>query len=139
MTLMPLREAAKLFLDERFPGAEGGVAAMYADDGEVLLSTSPETDNDGTVLCHEVGALCEAYKKNKTIVATICIYRESGNVDPTILAPCGICQERLMIYGDAVECAVAKEDDPRKFEVKLLKELQPHNWRRALSKKPPYT
>jgi cytidine deaminase len=130
-----LYDAAKTFLDQRFPEGEGGVAAMYTDDGELLLSTSPETINDGTILCHEVGALCEAYKKNKRIVATICLYRESADLKPTVLAPCGICQERLMIYGDAVECAVAKEN-PCQFEVRSLKELQPHNWRLAFEKKP---
>jgi cytidine deaminase len=131
-----LIEAAKAFLDERFPGTEGGVAAMYTDDGEVLLSTSPETTNDGTTLCHEVGALCEAYKKNKRVTATVCLYRESADADPIILAPCGICQERLMLYGDAVECAVAKESDPSQFDVRLLKELQPHNWRLAFRRGP---
>jgi hypothetical protein len=41
-----------------------------------------------------------------------------------------------MIYGGGVECAVAKEIAPSRFEVKLLKELQPYDWRLALRKGP---
>ncbi len=104
---------------------------MYTADGEVLLSTSPATLNESVTLCHEVGALCEAYAKNKTITATVCVSRlEDGSL--RIFAPCGICQERLMIYGGGVECAVAKNDDPAAWEMRPLEQLQPYYWRQAL-------
>jgi len=127
-----LIDAAMDFLNKRFPGKEGGVAAMYTEDGEILLSSSPDTLNESTTLCHEVGALCEAYKKDKKITATVCIARFPHDGPVIILAPCGICQERLMIYGDAVECAVAAEHDPTQWEPRTLKELQPYHWRHAI-------
>lgn len=104
---------------------------MYTADGEILLSTSPAALNESVILCHEVGALCEAYAKNKVITATVCASRlDEGSI--RIFAPCGLCQERLMVYGQDVECAVAKDDEPSAWEMRTLGQLQPYYWRKAL-------
>lgn len=126
-----LVNAAISFIEVRFPDQEGEAAAMYTDDGEILISTSPETLNESTTLCHEVGALCEAYAKNKRITATICV---SKSADGAIrfFAPCGICRERLMIYGGKVECAVAKIGEPTVWEMQTLDQLLPYYWCDAL-------
>lgn len=47
--------------------------------------------------------------------------------------PCGICQERLAFWGDAVQVAVPHEDDPTRWESKSLKEVQPYSWLRVYS------
>lgn len=127
-----LVDAVVAFVNARFPNQAGEGAAMYTEDGEILLSTSPATLNESTTLCHEVGALCEAYARNKKVTATVCVSRESANAPFIFFAPCGICQERLMIYGSDVECAVAKDSDPTQWEMRTLAELQPFHWRKAL-------
>jgi cytidine deaminase len=87
------------FIRNRF-SSEGwaGAAAMYAEDGQILISTSPEVVNASVELCHEVGAICEAYKLSKKITATVCVSRDDKGMFQ-ILTPCGVCQERLMVYG----------------------------------------
>lgn len=119
------------FINQRFPNQDGEAAAMYTEDGEILLSTSPATLNESATLCHEVGVLCEAYAKNKRITATVCVSR-SADGKLKIFAPCGICQERLMIYGKEVECAVAKDGESSVWEMRTLDQLQPYYWRNAL-------
>ncbi len=126
-----LVNAVIAFIDDRFPNQEGEAAAMYTEDGEILISTSPEVFNESTTLCHEVGALCEAYAKKKRITATVCVSK-SADGEIRFFAPCGICRERLMMYGGKVECAVAKIDEPTAWEMQTLDQLLPHYWRDAI-------
>ena len=128
-----LVNAAIDFVKNRFPRDEPweGASAMYTDDGSILISTAPETVNDSVSLCHEAGAICEAYKLNKNIVATVCVSRDDkGNF--VILTPCGVCQERLMYWGPNVQAAVPDESDSTKWEVKTLAEIQPYYWGKVL-------
>ncbi len=72
-----LVEAAKSFVQSRFPNElEAGAAAIYTEDGQLLISTAPEAVNPSVELCHEAGAMCEAYKLNKKITATVCVSRD---------------------------------------------------------------
>jgi cytidine deaminase len=129
-----LVDAAILFVQSRFPkGAWAGAAAMYTQDGQLLISTAPEAVNPSVELCHETGAICEAHKLNKKITATVCVSRdENGNFQ--ILTPCGVCQERLLVWGYEVEAAVPTDCDSTKWEMKTLKELQPYYWRKPFLK-----
>ena len=129
-----LIQACKDFIEKRFPskGIEGA-AAMYTEDGEILISTSPEVVNESTTLCHEVGAICEAYKLDKKITASVCISRQEDGTY-MIFTPCGICQERLYFWGGDVEVAVPKENNNSVWERKLLREVQPYYWAKPLIK-----
>ena len=129
-----LVDAAISFVKARFPDEKwAGAAAMYTEDGQLLLSTAPEAVNSSVELCHETGAICEAHKLNKRITATVCVSRdEQGNF--LILTPCGVCQERLFVWGLEVEAAVPAHDDPTKWQMKKLKELQPYYWRKPFLK-----
>ena len=120
-----LINAAIDFVQRRFPGEpRAGAAAMYAEDGEILISTAPEVVNDSVALCHEVGAMCEAYAKNKKIVATVCVSRtEDGRF--IILPACGVCQERLWYWGGNIEVAVPLDDDSTKWKAVTLAEDGP--------------
>ncbi len=44
---------------------------MYLEDGQILISTSPQVENESLALCHETGAICEAYKLNKRVTASV--------------------------------------------------------------------
>ena len=125
-----LIDTAVAFVNARFPG-EGwaGCAAMYTEDGQVLVSTAPETLNDSVALCHETGAICEAHKLDKRVTASVCVSRDDqGRFH--ILTPCGVCQERLMVWGDDVEVAVPKPEDSAAWEARRLADVQPYYWRR---------
>ena len=123
-----LYDAALKFLNKRFPNKteDGGVAAMYTESGKILLSTYAESPNDGAGLCHETGSICEAHKLNEKIAATICLSRAEGKV--IVLPPCGICQERLAYWGQEISVAVPKKEDPTKYIVLKLSDIQPYYW-----------
>ena len=124
-----LVDAAIEFVERRFPGEVWeGAAAMYTDDDEILTSTGLGVVNDSVALCHEVGAMCDAYKKNKRITASVCVSRnESGAF--VILSACGVCQERLWYWGGEVEVAVPLPQDPTQWQAISLKEIAPYYWR----------
>jgi len=129
-----LVQSCKDFIEERFPNKEiEGAAAMYTEDGEILISTAPEVFNSFAGLCHEAGAICEAYKKNKKITASVCISREKDGTY-IIFPPCGICQERLYHWGGDVEVAVPKDNQISEWESKKLNEVQPFYWAKPFLK-----
>lgn len=127
-----LIDAIVRFIEKRFPNDEAeGAAGMYTNTGRLLISTSPESWNDTVSLCHETGCLCDAYSANESIVASACVLRvRSGRF--VILSPCGVCQERLFLYGPNVSVAVPRDHDPTEWITKRLYELQPYYWRKAL-------
>ena len=129
-----LVDAAIEFVEKRFPGQPyEGAAAMYTQDGETLVSTALEVPSGSSVaLCHEVGAMCEAYAKDKKITATVCVSRQP-NGDMIVLALCGVCKERMWLWGGDVEVAVPHEDDPTKWRSVTLSEMDPYYWKRFLA------
>lgn len=126
---------ASLFIKSRFTDlAWKGAAAILCDDGEVLISTAPETVNESVSLCHETGGICEAYKKGKQIVLSLCIsFDDRGTCH--ILSPCGVCQERLWFWGGNVLVAVPKDADTTRAVTLSLEEMNPHYWRRPFMDK----
>ena len=127
-----LFDAVVSFIEERFgKNSDEGAAGIYTESGKMLISTAPDTLNDSVSLCHEVGAYCEAFKLNEKIVASICVHqgRDGKNI---VLTPCGVCQERLFLYGDDVEVGVPNQEVPNRFKSIRLKEVQPYHWRNVL-------
>lgn len=123
-----LVQAAIEFVTKRFPTGVEGASAMYLEDGTLLISTAPAVTNESVALCHEAGAFCEAHKLGRRIVATVCVSRDEKGFH--ILTPCGVCQERLWIYGESVDCAVPLPEDSTKWKSVPLGELSPHYWRK---------
>lgn len=116
----------------RFPTGYAGAAAIRTDSGQVLTSVCFEAPNSGASLCHETGAYCEANRIGAKVVASVCVSRSEPGKPFLILAPCGICQERLATWGPEVEVAVAVPGQPGVWQSKRLDELQPHYWRNAV-------
>ena len=116
----------------RFPSGYAGAAAIRTETGQILTSVCFEPPNSGAGLCHEAGAYCEANRLGARVVASVCVSRSEPDRPFLILAPCGICQERLALWGPDVEVAVAVPGQPSEWESKLLSELQPHYWRNAV-------
>jgi cytidine deaminase len=130
-----LVDAAVALLNARFPGQEGIAAAMYTADGDILTSVFFEPEWGSAMLCAEAGAICEAHKLGKAIVASVCVSRLSGDEPTLILTPCGICQERLFHWGPDVQVGVPADDDPTHWEGKSLREVQPHYWVNAFTRR----
>lgn len=91
-----LVDAAIGLARHRFPGQDwSGAAALRLDDGAILTSTAPDTPNSAVGLCHETGAICEAFKLGRRVVASVCATAADKDRGYWILAPCGVRQERL--------------------------------------------
>ena len=116
----------------RFPSGYAGAAAIRTDTGQVLTSVCFDPPNSGAGLCHETGAFCEANRLGAGVAASVCVSRSEPGKPFLILAPCGICQERLALWGPDVEVAVAVPGHPGQWQSKRLSELQPHYWRNAV-------
>jgi cytidine deaminase len=117
----------------RFPSGYAGAAAIHTDSGQTLTSVCFDAPNTGASLCHETGAYCEANRIGARVVASVCVSRSEPGRPFLILAPCGICQERLSLWGPNVEVAVAVPGQPGAWQSKRLSELQPHYWRNAVA------
>jgi cytidine deaminase len=121
-------EACRLLIRDRFDGdGDHGAAAMLLDDGTVLTGTSPNAVNPAVELCHEVEPLCAAFRLGRNVVASACLHRAQGG-RTVVLSPCGVCRERLAVYGPDVAVAVAGSDDPAVAVWKTLGELLPDYW-----------
>ena len=114
---------------ERFPSGYAGAAALLTEDGNILTSVCFESLNDATHLCHEVGAICEAYRRNLKVIASVCVSRESEDSNFIILTACGVCQERLSNWGRDLHVGVPHPDNSSKWVSRTLRELQPFYWR----------
>jgi cytidine deaminase len=110
-----LVDAAKALAAARFPRGWAGAAAMYTASGALLTSVYVDAPHEGVTLCCEAGCICEAHKLDDAIVATVCVGREDERSPWEILAPCGVCMERLAWWGPDVECAVPADGDPSRW------------------------
>jgi cytidine deaminase len=117
---------------EHFPTGYAGAAAVQTDSGRILTSVCFDAPNDAVSLCHETGAFCEANRLGEKVVASVCVSRTSPERPFLILAPCGVCQERLALWGDEVEVAVAVPGKPGAWQAKRLREVNPHYWLNAV-------
>ncbi|GMA63749.1 cytidine deaminase [Alicyclobacillus fastidiosus] len=124
-----LYDAAVELIKQRYPVGWGGAAAMYTKGERILTSVAPEVLVDATNVCIETGAILEAHKFNDPVTYSICVVRDDENSKFKILTPCGICQERLIYWGEDVKAAVFTENG--ELDYKTLKEIQPYHWAKA--------
>jgi cytidine deaminase len=124
-----LVSAAVELVEVRLPGQPwAGTAAMRLSDGSIVTSTAPSVPNLSVEICHETGALCEAYKVNKPVRDSVCVVRSDQGGRFWILTPCGVCQERLFAYGPAIQVGVPSLEDPEHWQSMRLDEVQPYWW-----------
>ena len=119
------------FISDRYPKGWGGCAIMRTENNQYLISVYLDSPNDSAGLCMETGAMCEAQKLDLKITHSLCMSRKTEADEPTILAACGICQERLRYWGDEVKVAVSNCENLIQF--KTLKELMPFYWKNAFN------
>ena len=124
-----LVDAVKGFIEERFPDGEDfkGAAGAYTKSGKILISSSPLMPNACVDVCHETGMICEAFKIDEDITASICLSRAKGKY--LVLSPCGVCMEILFLYGPNVEVGVPNLSQPTEWETKKLSDAHPYYWK----------
>ena len=126
--LQNLFQQCRLFIETRFPSeAEVGAAAVLVDDGVILLGTSPDFPNPATQLCHEAEPILAAYRLDKLIKASVCLFR-SYTGEFVVMSPCGVCCERLAAFGPNVQVAVP-DTDKADVDWVQLREVIPYYWR----------
>lgn len=126
-TAQELVDAAIAQLDRRWPETDGAVAAaLRLDDGTILTSVGLDNFNAAVNLCAETGAICQAFSLDRRVTASACIARTGKDI--VVLAPCGVCQERLALWGPGVDVAVAVADAPGGWTMRTLADLNPHYW-----------
>lgn len=128
-------ERCRALIQQRFPEQEAGAAAMLLSDGTILVGTAPEAINPAVEVCHETEPYCAAHRLDQKIVASICLYRDETGAY-LVLAPCGVCQERLATHGPDVLAAVPATVSGVARWVPL-KDLMPHYWVTAFDDAPP--
>ncbi|MEV5161062.1 MULTISPECIES: cytidine deaminase [unclassified Streptomyces] len=124
-----LVEAAVELMDRRWPAGEpGGAAAVRLADGGILTSVGLDNMHGSVALCQETGAFVQAYTQDRIVTASVCVCRDPERDRILILPPCGVCQERLALWGPSVEVAVPQEGDPVRWEARTLAEVNPYYW-----------
>lgn len=121
-----LFDAAATLAERRAAGTDEGVAAAaLASDGAMLTGVWVDAMVDAACLCAETGPICEAHRQGVRLTASICVrWTPDGT---TTLAACGICQERLAIFGRDVLVGVA-DDSARGYRFVPLGDLRPSPW-----------
>lgn len=104
---------------------EGVAAAALTRSGAVLVGVWVEAMVDSACLCAETGPICDAHRTRDPIRASVCV-RWTSDQGATVLPACGVCQERLAVFGGDVLIAVALGD--RGVEYATLADLRPHPW-----------
>jgi cytidine deaminase len=123
--------SCKDLIDSRFPdNGDHGAAAMLLEDGTILTGTAPDAVNASVEVCHELEPYCAAYRLNQRVLASVCLHRQPGG-RTVVLSPCGVCRERLAVYGPVVFVAVADRSDSTVVVWKTLKEVLPDYWMTA--------
>ncbi|MGP9609885.1 cytidine deaminase [Corynebacterium sp. AOP36-E1-14] len=123
-------------IESRFPEeTEVGAAAVLLDDGNVLTGTSPDFANPSTSVCHEIEPYCAAYRLHRSVAASVCLHRDARG-RYLVLSPCGVCRERLAMWGPDVLIAVADRGDPSTVEWVTLQEALPRYWLTAFESEP---
>jgi cytidine deaminase len=110
------------------------VAGAYTESGEILFGIPTDAHLNSACLCAQTGLICEAQKLNVKLTESVCIIRETPDSKIKFLTPCGLCQERLLFFGNSLT-VVIPDNDPTKWTIKTLKELQPNHWYKALDNK----
>lgn len=124
-----LVNAAIEHVDRRWPDAEQAVAAaLYLEDGQILTSISVDNFNAADNLCAETGAICQAYNMDRWVTASVCVSRAAGEDQVKIPTSCGLCQERLALWGPDVQVGVSDSASAQGWAARTLLDVNPFYW-----------
>lgn len=110
----------------RADDGEGVAAAALTDVGTQLTGVWVDAMVDSACLCAETGPICEAHRTGQAIRASICV-RWTQHSGASVLAACGVCQERLAVFGTEVLIGIP-DPSTRGVRFATLAELRPAPW-----------
>lgn len=113
---------------------EGVGAAALTDEGEILTGVWIDAMVDSACLCAETGPIAEAHRRGRRLTASICV-RWTRSSGATVLAACGVCQERLAVFGSDVLIGVADPNE-RGVRFESLAALRPSPWWDSIAEEP---
>ncbi len=116
---------------DRAGDGEGVAAAAATASGRILHGVWVDAMVDSACLCAETGPICEAHRTRDALVAIVCV-RWRGTAGATVLAACGVCQERLAVFGATVLVGVSDAEPPG-YRFRPLADLRPSPWWDAVS------
>lgn len=114
--------------DRRWPDRDAVGAAVRLKDGSVLTGVPFSNFNAVMVLCAETGPICVAYTNGQTIIASVCVNRDYASGEVTVIAPCGGCQERLVLWGPEVQVGVPDPTSAVGWSSRSLVDVNPYYW-----------
>ena len=134
--VMPVDEilyrAAVDLIESRLASVDWATAAaLRMDDGSIRVGIAFDNINSGAGLCAEVGPIVQAFTDGRTVLDSICVTRSTDRQQDLVLAPCGLCQERLAVWGPDVEVGVLDAENPQGWSGRRLGELNPFYWASA--------
>lgn len=113
----------------RLGESSGVAAAAQTRSGAELVGVWIDAMVDSACLCAETGPICESHRMQDPIVASICV-RWVKSSTPLVLPACGVCQERLAVFGTDVVVGVGRTSGVTEYMT--LEELRPFPWWDAL-------
>jgi cytidine deaminase len=124
-----LYDAAVSLIERRLPSADWATAAaIRLDDGSIKVGICLDNFNSAASLCAEVGPICEAFTNDQKVIASLCVNRSKERQHDLVLAPCGLCQERLALWGPSVEVGVPDVEVPGGWSSRRLADINPYYW-----------
>ncbi|MEG0753055.1 MAG: cytidine deaminase [Angelakisella sp.] len=106
-------------------------AALLAPDGTIFRGCNVEVSGLGATCCAERTAIFKAVSEGYREFSAVAIV--GGKKDGEILfpcAPCGICRQVLVEFGDLKAFQVILAENTQRYEVYSLEELLPLAFRR---------
>ena len=110
---------------ERARDGEGVAAAARTESGTELIGVWIDAMVDSACLCAETGPICESHRAGDAIAAMVCV-RWTDTTGAIVLPACGVCQERLAVFGTDVLIAVDHIDGTTRY--RSLSDLRPTPW-----------
>ncbi len=127
-----LYNAAVSLIERRLSSADWATAAaLRFDDGSIKVGICLDNFSSGMGLCAEVGPICESFTNDQKVIASICVNRVKDREHDLVMAPCGLCQERLALWGPDVEVGVPDAKAIGGWRSRRLVDLNPYYWATA--------
>ena len=107
-------------------------AALMAEDGTIWKGCNVEISGLGATCCAERTAIFKAVSEGyRKFVAVAVVGGKKEEALEVICAPCGICRQALVEFGDLDTFQVILAVNTEKYEVYTLGELLPLAFRRG--------
>jgi len=106
---------------KKYPTGKVSAVAVRLQSGRILINSTPDSWGNKQSLYMEMGTVLEAHKRHETITHSICVSRESEDLEFKIQSPSSICQERMSHWSNDTQVAISNSQN--KVIFKKVREL----------------